>query len=317
MTSPFLTPRSPHRVMWFPITPSIIEFIIQIASDLALSLTEATKSIHLRRRGGSYLEVTAIIDRVGRQRIFGNERGITGLETAIVLIAFVVVASVFAFASLSTGLFASEKAEESIKTGLHSAIGAIEVRGIKGTAAVNTTTSQPIGTGDGATTTFSMSNAPVIPGSHAVLVDGMTQTFGADYDVDYDTGLVTFTSAPASSASITADYTYYLVTNVKITMSSASAGYPVDLTGGRTVVVYLDPDSVETNITNYELVKLGSADADNLLESGEIFELSVDVSTYGLTDYDDFILQIKPAVGAVVSLGRTVPARVEPIMDLG
>ena len=33
-----------------------------------------------------------------------DERGITGLETAIVLIAFVVVASVFAFAVLSTGL---------------------------------------------------------------------------------------------------------------------------------------------------------------------------------------------------------------------
>ncbi len=65
------------------------------------------------------------------------------------LIAFVVVSSVFAFTSLSTGLFASEKAEDTIKTVLHSAIGAIEVRGIKGTAALNTTTSQPIGTRDG------------------------------------------------------------------------------------------------------------------------------------------------------------------------
>ena len=38
-----------------------------------------------------------------------DQRGITDLETAIVLIAFVVVASVFAFAVLSTGLLASEK----------------------------------------------------------------------------------------------------------------------------------------------------------------------------------------------------------------
>ena len=39
-----------------------------------------------------------------------NQRGITGLETAIILIAFVVVASVFAsvfaFTVLSTGVFA-------------------------------------------------------------------------------------------------------------------------------------------------------------------------------------------------------------------
>jgi hypothetical protein len=144
-----------------------------------------------------------------------------------VLIAFVVVASVFAFASLSTGLFASEKAEETVEAGLHGAIGALHIRGIKGTAALNTTTSQPIGTGDGSTTTFSMSNSPLIPGSHAVLVDGITQTFGADYDVEYDTGLVTFTTAPASSVSITADYTYYEISNVKITMSSAASGYPV------------------------------------------------------------------------------------------
>ena len=40
-----------------------------------------------------------------------NQRGITGLETAIILIAFVVVASVFAFTVLSTGIFASERSK--------------------------------------------------------------------------------------------------------------------------------------------------------------------------------------------------------------
>lgn len=49
-----------------------MESIIQMASDLALSLPEATESIYLRRRGGSYLEVTAIIYRVGRQSIIGE-----------------------------------------------------------------------------------------------------------------------------------------------------------------------------------------------------------------------------------------------------
>ena len=47
-----------------------------------------------------------------------DQRGITGLETAIVLIAFVVVSSVFAFAALSTGLFSSDKAKETILVGL-------------------------------------------------------------------------------------------------------------------------------------------------------------------------------------------------------
>jgi flagellin FlaB len=47
-----------------------------------------------------------------------DQRGITGLETAIVLIAFVVVAAVFAFTILTTGLFATEKAKESAQAGL-------------------------------------------------------------------------------------------------------------------------------------------------------------------------------------------------------
>jgi flagellin FlaB len=47
-----------------------------------------------------------------------RERGITGLETAIVLIAFVVVASVFAFTILSAGVFSSEANKQTIYAGL-------------------------------------------------------------------------------------------------------------------------------------------------------------------------------------------------------
>ena len=45
-----------------------------------------------------------------------DERGITGLETAIILIAFVVVAAVFAFAILNAGLGATSNAEDAIST---------------------------------------------------------------------------------------------------------------------------------------------------------------------------------------------------------
>ena len=254
---------------------------------------------------------------VSRQRFVKDERGITGLETAIVLIAFVVVSSVFAFAALSTGLFSSDKAKEAIQAGLAEAQGTLEVRGVKGTATLTATTSQSIGTGDGSTTTFSMANTPLIPGSQTVKVAGTTQTYGTAYSVNFDTGLVTFVSAPANAAAITADYTYYTIDNVKVTLANAAGGNPVDLTGGKTIIGYLDPDTIATNITNYTLTKHGSADADNLLEAGELFEISVDVSGYGLTDYDEFILQIKPATGAVLAIGRRIPARIETVMDLG
>ena len=62
-------------------------------------------------------------------RFRSDQHGITGLETAIVLIAFVVVSSVFAFAALSTGLFSSDKAKETISAGLAEARGTLELKG--------------------------------------------------------------------------------------------------------------------------------------------------------------------------------------------
>ncbi len=61
--------------------------------------------------------------------LFRDQRGITGLETAIVLIAFVVVSSAFAFAALSTGLFTTDKAKETIHAGLSEARGTMELKG--------------------------------------------------------------------------------------------------------------------------------------------------------------------------------------------
>ena len=58
-----------------------------------------------------------------------HQHGITGLETAIILIAFVVVASVFAFTVLSTGMFASERSKETVYSGLEEAKSSLEPRG--------------------------------------------------------------------------------------------------------------------------------------------------------------------------------------------
>jgi flagellin FlaB len=62
-----------------------------------------------------------------RARALQDERGITGLETAIILIAFVVVAAVFAFVVLSTGLFSSERGKEAVYAGLAKTRGTMEL----------------------------------------------------------------------------------------------------------------------------------------------------------------------------------------------
>ncbi len=47
-----------------------------------------------------------------------DQRGMSAIETSIVLIAFVVVASVFGFAMLNTGLMSSEKEQKAVQAGI-------------------------------------------------------------------------------------------------------------------------------------------------------------------------------------------------------
>ncbi len=62
-------------------------------------------------------------------KLHRNEHGITALETAIILIAFVVVAAIFAFTVLSTGTFLTEKSKEASYAGLQEVRGSMELKG--------------------------------------------------------------------------------------------------------------------------------------------------------------------------------------------
>ena len=328
-----------------------------------------------------------------KQSGWRDQKGITGLETAIVLIAFVVVSSVFAFAALSTGLFSSDRAKDTIKAGLSEAQGSLEVRGgvkaevTQTSKSLTTVSGEAVGTGNGAqtaftldnspilskaetvyvagvaktrdtdytinaqtgaisftaapatssavtadykhghdfvaaaattTVAFTLNNTPIIPGSGlTVYADGVSKTLGSDYSVNYDTGVVTFNSAPGSGVRVDATYTYYVVDGIVLTLANAAGGQPVDLTGGKTILAYRDTDTLASNITNYTLTKRGSADADNLLEEGEIFEIKVDVSTYGLTVYAEFTINVTPASGSVLIISRSIPSNIRTRMDLG
>jgi len=63
------------------------------------------------------------------RKYFKHEKGITGLETAIILIAFVVVAAVFAYTTLSAGLFSTQKSQEAVYSGLKEAQSTLELKG--------------------------------------------------------------------------------------------------------------------------------------------------------------------------------------------
>jgi archaeal flagellin FlaB len=68
-----------------------------------------------------------------------KDEGFTGLEAAIVLIAFVVVAAVFSYVVLGAGFFTTQKSQEVVHTGVQQASSTLQVVGdVYGTATGNT-----------------------------------------------------------------------------------------------------------------------------------------------------------------------------------
>ena len=116
-----------------------------------------------------------------------DQRGITGLETAIVLIAFVVVASVFAFAVLTTGLISSEKAKETALGGLEETGGTIALRG--SVVAIATTSLASIDT-----IKFQLSNATQAGSAVEMSSQGAVVSYHDPYqqvNLDYTTSVTT------------------------------------------------------------------------------------------------------------------------------
>jgi archaeal flagellin FlaB len=62
-------------------------------------------------------------------RFMKDEKGFTGLEAAIVLIAFVVVAAVFSYVMLGAGFFTTQKSQEVVHTGVTQASSSVELSG--------------------------------------------------------------------------------------------------------------------------------------------------------------------------------------------
>jgi archaeal flagellin FlaB len=63
------------------------------------------------------------------KKLIKNDKGFTGLEAAIVLIAFVVVAAVFSYVMLGAGFFTTQKSQQVVHTGVTQASSSVELSG--------------------------------------------------------------------------------------------------------------------------------------------------------------------------------------------
>ena len=64
-----------------------------------------------------------------RPRLFRDKRGIVGVEAAIVLIAFVVIASALAYVVVNMGFFSAQKAKMTISRGIEESTSALQLDG--------------------------------------------------------------------------------------------------------------------------------------------------------------------------------------------
>jgi archaeal flagellin FlaB len=191
-----------------------------------------------------------------------EQRGMTGLETAIILIAFVTVAAVFSYAVLSAGLFSAERGKETVYAGLAEAKSNLE-----------------------------------ISGSTIALGDNDTES----------------------------------VNKILFTVKNAIAGNPIDLmdcdgTSNATNKCVISLTTVNDYFNNVKWTKepIGNADEDNLLETGEQFEITIDLNDLGdgktlsenMSVNDVFNIQVKPSLGSTITIQRTLPPAIEKVMDL-
>ncbi len=73
-----------------------------------------------------------------------------------------------------------------------------------------------------------------------------------------------------------------------------------------------------TSVDSWSLTWKVRADDDDLLEAGELAEITVplDTLTNTLGINTDFSIEIKPPSGAVLNIQRTTPAYIEAVYDL-
>jgi flagellin FlaB len=212
------------------------------------------------------------------QKIQHAQKGITGLETAIILIAFVVVAAVFSYAILSAGLFSSQKSQEAVYKGLEEAQSTTKILG-----GIITKSENPGTNGYLSQISFTISST----------LGGQALDFTPPNADPSNKGLCAAGSPNKVVISLMDPYQkvddlYWMLTKI----GNCNADY------------LLDPNE-QFQIT------IGSNVANN--SGGNLVDA---LSLHPLSTNTKFTLQVTTPVGATNVLERTTPAFIEKVMNL-
>jgi len=220
-------------------------------------------------------------DRMGgKGEVSRKRKGFTGLEAAIVLTAFVVVAAVFSYVVLNAGFFTTQKSKEVVHTGVEQATSSAELAGsVVGYAMTYSggllTYLDPNGNRLNATRFYLQLTA----GKNPIDMNGLTISYT---DKDTHVGNLTY---------------------------NASAG-GAEINSANTL-------GLKPGEWNYTIITTtGFGDNDNMLELGEKAQITIALPDGGVAADEEFTIEVKPAQGATLSITRKAPSAIDPVMDL-
>ncbi|MGQ9461433.1 MAG: archaellin/type IV pilin N-terminal domain-containing protein [Candidatus Bathyarchaeaceae archaeon] len=75
------------------------------------------------------------------RKLLKNKRGIVGVEAAIVLIAFIIIAAALSYVVVNMGFYTTQKTKEAMQSGLDESLSALQLDGVV-TAKTNTTSNE-------------------------------------------------------------------------------------------------------------------------------------------------------------------------------
>ena len=238
------------------------------------------------------------------KRFARDKKAISGLETAIVLIAFVIVASAFAYAVLNMGFLAVQKSQQVVLGGLAAASSAIVVDGpiygysseANSTIANMTSLIFWLKTASGASSVDLNINKTTIAFQNP---RGVWPNIYSNIQLAFSTGSLTYTSA-ANTAVITWE-----------------VGQGMLLTSGQKVRVTINlADLTITGTgapTGFSTTVGAATTCTNPMQSDTACEDPAGV----VLKNEEFTIILKPPVGSVLEIDRVAPPALNVVNDLG
>ena len=227
------------------------------------------------------------------KRFARNKKAISGLETAIVLIAFVIVASAFAYAVLNMGFLATQKSQQVVIGGLQAASSALVVDG-------------PV---------YGYSTNPGPTGNITSIIFWLkTASGGTTVDLNVNKTTIGFQNPRGVWPNIyTADIAAGSGNSNQMTYTVAGISY---------VVAANNAQQASTSIVWEVGQGFQLASGQKVRVTIDLTQLSISTDATGapsgvVMKNEEFKVIVKPPVGSVLEIDRIAPAAVATVNDLG